>query len=322
MNANQLTLPFLARGNFKILEQARFFEALKQIRFNGQLVLTDSAQHCWLFYFYEGGIAYATGGIHPVRRWVRHLAAYCPQILTRTPELQRDLSGIDSVVFDNCWEHQLLSLWVAQQKIARNQVAQMIRAITTEVLFDISQRSNVTYQVQQDKPLSTQLVLIDTQLAIADVQTLWQVWKTAEVGDYSPNMVPVIKQPGQFRECTPQKISQTLIQLLNGQRTLYDLAVQTKRDVVQITRALLPYIQLGLVELMSIPDLAPPILPLPQRFSISAEPNESLMASLDDNPPTCQTLETLLREAAEQLVSVSDALKAIAILYEKPRDLR
>ena len=50
-----------------------------------------------------------------------------------------------------------------------------------------------------------------------------------------------------------------LTKLLDGQHTLRDLAIQTKRDLVQLTRSLMPYIKLGLIELVEIPDLTAPI---------------------------------------------------------------
>lgn len=47
--------------------------------------------------------------------------------------------------------------------------------------------------------------------------------------------------------------------LFNGKNTLRDLSLQINQDLTQITRSMLPYIQLGLVDLIDVPDIPCPI---------------------------------------------------------------
>ena len=44
----------------------------KHEHFSGQILLTSSSKREWCLYLYLGRILYATGGGHPVRRWVRN----------------------------------------------------------------------------------------------------------------------------------------------------------------------------------------------------------------------------------------------------------
>jgi len=91
-----------------------------------------------------------------------------------------------------------------------------------------------------------------------------------------------------------------------------------KRDVLSVTTSLLPYLQLGLVELIKIPDLPPPIAPPPT--GIVAQPNVptgALIACVDDSPLMCQTLEKILVSANYQFVGINDPLRAIAILLAR-----
>ena len=308
--------PVFSLNLFTASKAVRFLKTLKQLQFSGQLVFTDLKRQQWLFYLYQGQIIYATGEIHLVRRWQRNLAAYCPQMTACS--IARDLAGIDAAAFTSCWEYQLLSLWVAKQKITREQAARMIRAVVTEVLFDVAQAARVVYQINPDKKLSTPLVLIDVQNAIAEVQQLWQSWQDANLGNYSPNSALLLKQPEELSKRTSTQVYQILSQVLNGQYTLRDLAVQMKRDVVQVSRSLLPYVHLALVEFISIPDFPNPVSPsFPKTPITPVQPSGPLIACVDDSPLVCQTMKALLTAAGYQFVGVDDALRAFAILLER-----
>lgn len=311
------------------LKPLRVLETLKPLRFSGQLAFTGSKEQQWVFYLHLGQIIYATGATHPVRRWQRNLASHCPQIPVRSTTWQQDLANIEAATLTTCWEYQLLCLWVAQQKITREQAAKMIRAIVAEVLFDVAQAMPVTYQVKQVKPdkrFSIELVLIDVEQAIAEIEETWQAWQNPLLVNYSPNKAPIIKQPEQLRKRRSAEVYQTLTKLLDGQHTLRDVAVETKRDVVAVTRSLLPCIQLGWVELTTIPDLPAPFLTpvqrgVPETLSIRANPTGPLIACVDDSPLVCKTMESLLTTEGYRFVAISDALRAIATLLTRKPDV-
>lgn len=306
---------------FTATKQAGFFETLKQPRFSGQLILTGPKGEKWDFYLYLGRIMYATGGIHPVRRWRRNLAAYFPQLAPES--IQLDLASLGPFNIQVCWEYQLLCLWVEQQKITREQAARMIRHTIVEVLFDITQTMEVTCELKQDDLLSTRLVLVDAEQVIAEAQKFWQAWQGAQIADRSPNAAPIIRQAEQLQQQTSPQVYQTLKQLLDGQQTLRDLSVRMNRDVLTVTRSLLPYVQRGLVELINVTDLPPPI-PTPHAGShipSASPPPGPLIACIDDSPLMCQTMEKILTGANYQFLGINDPLRAIAILLARKPEL-
>jgi chemotaxis family two-component system response regulator PixG len=307
---------------FTASKQAGFFETLKQPRFSGQLVLTGPKGEKWLFYAYLGRLIYATGGLHSVRRWRRNLAIYCPPVASELSTGQLDLSDISASNLRVCWEYQLLCLWVEQHKIQREQVAKMIRSSIAEVLFDITQTMEVTCEFRQDSGLSTWLVLVDAEQVIAEAEKLWQGWQGAKIADRSPNKAPAIRHPEQLQQQTSPQLYHTLSQLLDGRQTLRDLAVRMKRDVLSVTCSLLPYIQMGWVELIDIPDLPPLILNPNSGNLISTELSSSpVIACVDDSPLMCQTMEKILSAASYQFVGINDPLRAIAILLARKPEL-
>jgi two-component system, chemotaxis family, response regulator PixG len=312
-------VPLIPISEFVASKQAGLFQTLKQPRFTGQLILTGPKGDQWTFYLYLGRIMYATGGSHPVRRWRRNLALYMNQIPFDLKNIQKDLENIPNKdLIHTCWEYQLLCLWVEQQKISREQVAKMIRAVITEIFFDVTQAVQITYQIKRDNNLSTQLVLIDADQVIVESWKLWQAWQSAKVADRSPNSAPVIKLPEQLQSRTPPKTYQVLSKLLDGQRTLRDLAITMRKNIVEITRSLMPYVQAGLVELVDLPDLQAPLI---QDFSSQDQTQNPVIACIDDSPVICQTMEKIVTGAGYQFIGINDALRAIAVVLSNKPDL-
>ncbi len=310
---------------FTASKQTGFFETLKQPRFSGQLILTGIRGEKWTFFLYLGRIMYATGGIHAVRRWKRSLALYFPQLAGELSTLQLDIEGLGMFGNQVCWEYQLLCLWVEQQKITREQAARMIRGTIIEILFDITQSMEITCELRQDDLLSTRLVLIDAEQVIAETQTQWQSWQAAKIADRSPNQAPIIRQAEELQKRTTPQVYTTLRQLLDGQQSLRDLAVRMKRDVLTVTSSLIPYIQMGLVELIQIPDLPPPIAVPPPPGELPREREDTahkpLIACVDDSPLMCQTMEKILTAANYQFLGINDPLRAIAMLMARKPEL-
>ena len=306
---------------FTATKQIELFESLKGSRFSGQLVIYDTQDCTWVIYLYLGRIVYASGGVHPIRRWRRHLVAYCPERLADA-ELQIDLAEIAREESRISWEYQLLSAWIDRGKISRQQATKVIKATVVEVLFDIARAISISYETRNDNLLTTRLILIDAEQAIEEVTRLREAWQSAKVADRSPDLAPVISRPEELRNKTSAQVYQNLLELLNGQQTLRDLSIRMKRDVVTVTRSLLPYIQLGLVQLVSIDDLpAPASIPMAQKlFKTKTSPGLTI-ACVDDSPNVCQTMERIVTEAGYQFVSEMDGLRAIAVLLSRKPDL-
>lgn len=322
---------------FTSTKQTEFFESIKESKFSGQLVVSDEKSSAnpafsrgtggtqeisWTIYLYLGRIIYATGGLHPVRRWRRHLVAYCPERLAHFDKIQSELAQVKEEECRVSWEYKLLSVWIDQQKITPEQAARIIKATVTEILFDITQAMEVVCETIQDNLLSTRLVLIEAEQVISEANKLWQAWQAAKIADRSPDMAPVIRQPEALKKRTSPQIYQNLSQLLDGKQSLRDLSIRMRRDVVTVTRSLLPYVQLGLVQLVALDDIPPPVsTPVAQRLSKNIAPHRTLIACIDDSPAICQTMEQIIASAGYQFVSEMDGLRAIAVLLSRKPDL-
>jgi chemotaxis family two-component system response regulator PixG len=321
--ATQENFNFLERYRFKESKKAQIIETFQKIQFSGQMVwLAPNNRKKWNFYFCRGRIVYATGGNHPVRRWARNIAVYCPQIHLDITELKHALSRLNPDTFITSWEYQLLCLWIEQNKITQEQVEKVIQSVLKEVVFDLSKDDGLTPQVKEFNSISKPVALIDEKQLIAEVQQLWQALWNAKITNYSLNEAPIIKQPKQLQECTSVKIYQALTQLLDGENTLRDLAVKMKGDVVQVIRLLLPYMKSGVVELITIADLPAPVYRrVPNVPSEQANSTRPLIACVDDSASVCQTLEKLLTAAGYRFIGINDGLRALTSLLTCKPDL-
>ncbi|EDX76829.1 response regulator receiver domain protein [Coleofasciculus chthonoplastes PCC 7420] len=314
--------PNVSFSLFTASKQVQFIQTLKRIRFSGHLILTSPDQQKWLFFLCDGHLMYAMGGTHPVRRWLRNIATHSPQLTLDRLTIQRDLSEFNQANCQTSWQYYLLSLWVKQQKITPEQTKNLIQSVITEVLFDIAHAKQTTYQIKQDNTLSTQLPVVDVEMAIAQTDKLWQAWHHDLVAEYSPNLAPVIRQPKALEARTSEAVYHLLSKLLDGKHTLRDVAVQMKRDVLQVTRSLLPYIRWGLVELISIPDLPSPVKQeSSENPSTTTQSTQPLIACVDDSPLVCHTMEKLLTASGYRSLVIDDGLRAIALVIARKPDV-
>lgn len=296
--------------DFGSAKQAELFLNLRQLKFDGQLVLTNSAMQAWVFYLHQGFIVYATGGEHPVRRWKRNSIIHFPQQPTETQALQNELAyACAEEANAGCWQYQLLLMWVKKQKIAPDQAARMIWSMTLEILFDITQANQVTCELKPEPAFPSRLVHIEPGQAIAETERLWIAWRSANAVSYLPNRVPTIRESADLQQQISASVHQMLSQLLAQKQTLREMAIERKQDVLSLLRSLQPYIQSGLIELRTIADL-----PAPAFSSPTQEKRRPLIACVDDNLWVCREMEKILKAADYQFIGLNDPLRAIGML--------
>jgi two-component system, chemotaxis family, response regulator PixG len=290
--------------------------SLKSAQLTGRLSVTSASGQEWTFYLYSGRVLYATGGVHPIRRWQRLIVTHCPQIPINQMKLPTELAG-------SAWEYQILGLWLKQEQITSKQVTQIVRGSIAEVLFDILQTGQVVkYQVQIENSSGLQLLLIDIEQALAAAYQMWNTWQQANLTDACPNKAPILKNSELLQQKTSPNTYRQLIALLDGRRTLRDLAVLMKRQVLELSYTLLPYLQGEMVELADIPDL-----PMPVTADNGTEPPiaplvlKPTIACIDDSPLVCEIMRNIVSEAGYQFLEIQDPLRAIGTLLSQKPDM-
>ncbi len=307
-----------------------------RMHFSGRLDVFTSGQQ-WSLYLYMGRLIWATGGPHPRRRWHRYLTQHCPQLSLST-------LALPSTDDTPCQDYQTLAVLVKRQQVSPEQAVAVIRSIVVEVLFDIIQQEEtkpVSFKSDAEDMLEASLALLNAEQLLGEVQQQWNAWRSLGLADHSPNLAPILRNPEQLQEHAPEKVYKMLVSLVDGRRTLRDLAMLMKQDLLQLTRVLVPLYRKGLIALTKIPDLTLAGVALPSdmptsgsissgiptssttRSRIVSSPpltgssNAPMIACIDDSLRECQVMERILTEAGYRFVGIQDSIQALPTLIEK-----
>ncbi|MDB9313737.1 response regulator [Spirulina sp. CS-785/01] len=317
-------------------------------KFTGKLSLQLVTGEQWELYFSLGRLVWATGGFHPVRRWLRQLWRCCPDISPSQLNLRRSDRW-------ECWDYQVLAVLIQRQLSPTKAVVAAMLGMITEVLFDISQTWELTSRKKKlqrnpksrhtHKPLyrltpypgvrpshSSILPQSSTwslEAAFLQIELVWEQWSQATLYKYSPNFAPVITDPSQLQEYAPEATYQNLRKLLNGQRTLRDVAILCEQDLLTVSCSLLPYIHRHLIQLTRIPDLPcpefqgkPAVMLRKEGLWEWTEPTEpTLIATLVEDEEHRQTLDEISDWFHYRTVAIASNKSPLPVLLQQQPNL-
>ncbi|MGL5074404.1 MAG: response regulator [Waterburya sp.] len=304
---------------FSVSAQTELFTNLKQVKFSGQLILTNPRGNKWTVYLHSGHVFYANGGIHAVKRWYRNLTAFLPEQISDIANWETEANAANEISLEDgnrCWQYQLLCSWVQQKKITREQATKIVWSTLIETWFDATQSQQTNYELKQLPSSSKGIILLDGNRIITEVERRRIAWQKAQVDNLNLNQAPVISQLEQMQQSTSATVFQMLSNLLDGQKTLRDLGIQMERKPLTVTCFLLPYIQSGLVELINVPDLPAPVL-----ATSTTAIEQPLIACVDDSPLICNSMEKFLTDKGYRFTGINDPLRAFSVLLALKPDL-
>jgi len=326
---------------FTTNELAKRIQTCTHEQFTGLLYVKDTQNQQWSFSFHQGRLTGGTGGVHAIRRWCRQLFEHCPRL-----PLEAAYYGSDR--FQYC-DYDSLAKLAMLGKIERKQMATVIEANITEILFDIIQQgeqlcySSEEQLIFEQIPQGTKdskLVLIRADRALHKASQIWEDWQQAGLLDVSPNMAPVILQARELRRQTSPLAYDNLTTLADGNRTFRDLALKLKQNLLPLTQSIMPYVRKGLISLSEVADfnLKQPSSQTanqtsvtinsssvgsvpPQRTAKRSRPTAPLIACIDDSRLDSEMMSQLLTQSGYRCLSILDPLQALVELLEYKPDL-
>lgn len=344
---NSSEMPSPSRSQQNGLEQLA--SQLKQYgkpSFNGYVSVTAArSRQRWHIYFSLGRIVWATGGIHPLRRWRRYMARYCPKL------------NLDELLQQNTeklayWDYHLLGIAFDNEFITLSGLVALINSSVTEVLFDIVQHGyqeliNYAPQVLAadflKSEIKSQSTLMTVEQALTETGSLWKTWQEAGLAAYSPNYAPVIVDAYNLRRYFSASAYKNLTTGLNGKRSLRDLTSIMRQDLLRVGQALLPHLQKKLIKLMPLPDLRLPAhqensmntagtvvqpdlteiqVVAPSSPSSKASPKLApLIACVDDSKQIGKFMEDAIVDAGYRFVYIQDPINVLPTVLKQNPDL-
>lgn len=244
------------------------------------------------------------------------MSQFCPQIDLNNIPLQEE--GAES------WEYLILTALTKEGRVTREQAVAVIQSTLTEVLFDILQAlelEQLTHTIIPQNGLDSPLTVINPEQILLQTQQVFKVWCDAGLTHQSPNLAPVVKQPGELRQQMPPQTYQKVVTSINGNLTLRELATQMRLDVLVLTRSLMPYIHRSWIGLVDVKDLPNPAY-LPKAVNQPvAQPTGPVVVCVDDSVEICRRLGEIITQAGYQFVSVQESVRALPTLLENKPSL-
>ncbi len=295
------------------------FKTCRTNQYSGKLDI-NSSKTKWSLYFRFGRIIWATGGIHPFRRWRRKVSQYCPQIKIEEIKLK------PIQLSNELWDYQLLTTLYKQKKVERTQVDAVAKNVISEVLFDIAQQANFEDVCCSRNPkviLDISLTFMNTDFFLKRMEEEWRGWSGAGLANITPHLSPVLLQPKQVQQLVTPDIYKNFVKFINGEYSLQDLAIKLNFNILKISSDLLPFILRGFIKMSELSDFPLPVKEVKNNIpSITQEKFKTpLIACIDDSPQICQTLGSIITSKNMRFIKIQDAIQALPILIEKKPDL-
>ncbi len=299
-------------------------DTLSQQQAVGDVVLSNAAKEGRL-HLWGGQLIYTSSDFHRVRRWQRALRKNCPNWKPQPSSVSFD--------DDRPWEYQLLSQGVAHEQLTVTQAKSILGYVTLEVLFSLLQGTQVSVKMKPNAPTSSEvgvslsLSCRELEPVLTKAAQLRSQWEAAGLGDMSPTDAPVLRKPVHSQALSGWD------KYLNGKFTLWDIALRLGKSVTSVTRALLPLMKKGLVQLRTLPDLPAPTfnlrtaswdtetLEFMEESTPAAAQQQGLIACIDDSPVVAQVLKNILEPAGYKVIGMIDPVQALAQLARYKPDL-
>ena len=310
---------------------AGVIQQMIQTEVNGRITADTDYGQQWSLYFASGRVIWASGGEHRWRRWYRLLKQLKlhPKSLPRPKDQNPRL------------EHNTLTYLFKQQRITRKSMQYAIDSAVNEVLFDIFLAASTVIQIScdsdlHDLPESPVTVMGSYDESIARAHGMLRCWQATELGWYSPNWAPELNEEavrGQMRSLP--EVHKRFLQLLDGKRSIRDLALKTGKDLPALAKVLSVYRRNEFITLQMVPDRrAPNQLQRDKEKDLKTPANQSsgtskvvapktgdgeLILCIDDSEHICYIMEEIIRNAGYEVISVHEAVEAVStVLRQRP----
>jgi two-component system, chemotaxis family, response regulator PixG len=303
-----------------ITDLTQDLDRLHQEKATGEMILRYQDMSVTL-YLLAGRLQYAVDKKYRVRRWQRAVTQYC-----------RDWQVPTQMLNSQPWEYDFLYQGLSKSKITLEQAKAVIKSVTEECLYEMGLMAQVEKKwIPHDRVKSTFSYFLSLSLAeihpvLIEIAEMHNQWEREHLQVLNLSLSPVLTEKG---KAIPNPALQ---KYLNGQYTMWDVALQLKQPITRVARSLIPWQEKGLLEFKTIADLPSPVEAIPEtasnasnvtplKTSASKDKKEFLIACIDDSPIVIHNLKSILTPAGFRVLSIQEPMAGFALLIEQKPDL-
>jgi two-component system, chemotaxis family, response regulator PixG len=306
-------------------------------QFTGKFNITSSSGWQCNLLFFVGKAIGDSGGTHPLRRWLRQMSKYTSNISSEAGEVYSQENTSKG-------NYEPLKKLLKEGLISREEAVKMTSASIVEVLWEIfwlsqkggkNEAEQLTYSLfpQPVDVANVPLVWVKLESLWQEAADFWQDWSEKGLIDYSPNLAPRIVNKAELQRLVSPSTYDNLTGLIDGDRTLRDLALKVKQEVAALTNSLLGYQKKGLMEFVEIADLdfnakssfakLVEVKPKTERIvATTSQPTKKLLiAHIDDNPLDIQIMGQIVKEGGYDYINIQNPMLAMSTLIQQRPDL-
>ncbi len=283
-------------------------DTLSQDKASGDLILSNQHHELGRIRLFSGRLLYINSIHHPVRRFLRATEKHCPDWALEPIKLEKNQP----------WEYQQIYHGIVTKQLSISQTKPVIAEVAKECLFELvsdpEYKSEWKPKENSNAGLSLYLTLsgLEVQGILKKAAQMQQEWLDYRLETFNPSLAPIVKQGIDNQSFAALK------QYLNGKFTLWDIAVELKKSMVDITRYLLPLVGKNVVQFQDIPDLP---LPNGKKSEAATAKKKGLIACIDDSPVVAHNLKKILMPAGYHILTITEPMHGFSQLIDHKPDL-
>jgi twitching motility two-component system response regulator PilG len=264
-------------------------------------------QESWFVFFFNGEIIYAQKGEKNLSRLSDSLRHY--NINLKIDEMQAvALTSLNSAEYGCLW------MLLEKNIINPSQARDIIYNLVHEAFFDLLALREGDFIFQQGFAITPHLTTLQIAPTLTKIIKQVQEWKLLYPHIQSADQFPVLADLVQLRSSLPTTTVNKLQQWADGKTSLRQLSRYLKRDILTVAKAIYPYIQQGLVQLVFLDTDK-------QEWWLSATSQKARIVCIDHHTESCEAMKSSLLSQGYEAIALSDPLEALSLVFQIKPDL-
>ncbi|NES67316.1 MAG: response regulator [Okeania sp. SIO2D1] len=257
----------------------------------------------WFVFFLNGQIIYATQSAGSLSRLRDYLRRY---------KADQEIDNIKVPSFASVHAPEYGYLWAMLEKgiLTPAQGRGIIHNMVRETLFNLLSLRRGSFIFDLSPALTPQLTTFEISSLLATIMKQIQEWNQFSPYIQSAEQCPVISDPAQLQKTLQPHIYNRLRNWSDGHTSMQQIARYLNRDVLTVAKAIYPFVQKGIVQL-----IVKKTEPLPPETRIQK------VVCIDDDVIIREKVESILNRNGYKASSLSDPLKALGEVFLMKPDL-
>ncbi|XGV95458.1 MAG: response regulator [Leptolyngbya sp. BL-A-14] len=275
------------------------------------------AEQYWFVFFSNGQIVYAADRATSLSRLTDYLRRY------KAEAALRDL--IVPSANTNALEYGYLWALLETHVLTPAQGRSIMQSMVHETLFDLLSLHQGSFIFELGPALSPQLTTLEITPLLAKIMTQVQEWKQFHPHIQSPDQCPAIADVAALQETLSKRTLATLDRYADGKTSIRQIARYLNRDSLTVARAIYPYVQKGLIQLIyatAREKETSGFKPVRSKeFGQTLEARPLRVVCIDDGVAIRETVEQILQHHEYDATAIGNPLDALSLVFQLKPDL-